>query len=70
MSDRASGAPLVVFRPARACGAPKLRRVQGYDRYLPIVDDGKVVGTVSRFDFGGFELDRLDEENPLVRERI
>jgi CBS domain-containing protein len=39
----------------------------GRYRYLPIVDDGKVVGTVSRFDFGGFEL---DEENPLVRERI
>jgi CBS domain-containing protein len=42
----------------------------GRYRYLPIVDDGKVVGTVSRFDFGGFELDRLYEENPLVRERI
>jgi predicted transcriptional regulator len=38
----------------------------GRYRYLPIVDDGKVVGTVSRFDFGAFELDRMDEENPLV----
>ena len=33
MLDRASGAPLVVFRPARACGAPKSRGVQGYDRH-------------------------------------
>ena len=30
-----------------------------------IVDDGKVVGIVSRFDFSGIELDRLDEETGL-----
>jgi CBS domain-containing protein len=29
---------------------------------LPIIEDGKVVGIVSRFDFSGLELDRLDEE--------
>jgi CBS domain-containing protein len=34
-------------------------------RHLPIVDDGKVVGIVSRFDFSGLELDRLDEETRL-----
>jgi CBS domain-containing protein len=34
-------------------------------RHLPIVDDGKVVGIVSRFDFTGLELDRLDEETGL-----
>jgi CBS domain-containing protein len=34
----------------------------GRFRHLPIVDDGKVVGIVSRFDFSGIELDRLDEE--------
>jgi CBS domain-containing protein len=34
-------------------------------RHLPIVDDGKVVGIVSRFDFSGIELDRLDEETGL-----
>jgi CBS domain-containing protein len=34
-------------------------------RHLPIVDDGKVVGIVSRFDFTGIELDRLDEETGL-----
>jgi CBS domain-containing protein len=31
-------------------------------RHLPIVDGGKVVGIVSRYDFSGLELDRLDEE--------
>jgi CBS domain-containing protein len=41
----------------------------GRFRHLPIVDDGKVVGIVSRFDFSGIELDRLDEETGLL-ERI
>jgi CBS domain-containing protein len=37
----------------------------GRYRHVPIVDDGKVVGIVSRFDFSGIELDRLDEESGL-----
>ena len=37
----------------------------GRYRHLPIVDDGKVMGIVSRFDFSGMELDRLDEETGL-----
>jgi CBS domain-containing protein len=37
----------------------------GRYRHLPIVDDGRVVGIVSRFDFCGMELDRLDEETGL-----
>jgi CBS domain-containing protein len=37
----------------------------GRYRHLPIVDDGKVVGIVSRFDFSGLELDRLDQETGL-----
>jgi hypothetical protein len=37
----------------------------GRYRHVPIIDDGKVVGIVSRFDFNGIELDRLDEETGL-----
>jgi len=37
----------------------------GRYRHLPIVESGKVVGIVSRFDFSGMELDRLDEETGL-----
>jgi CBS domain-containing protein len=37
----------------------------GRYRHVPIVDDGKVVGIVSRFDFSGLELDRLDEETGI-----
>lgn len=32
---------------------------------LPIVEGNRVVGIVSRFDFSGIELDRLDEETGL-----
>ncbi len=43
-----------------------LRRMQngGY-RHLPIVDQGKVIGIVSRGDFRGLEQARLDEETGL-----
>ena len=34
-------------------------------RHIPIVENGKVVGVVSRFDFRGLEVDRLDEETGL-----
>ena len=37
----------------------------GRYRHVPVVDEGKVVGIVSRFDFSGIELDRLDEETGL-----
>ena len=37
----------------------------GRYRHVPIVEDGKVVGIVSRFDLSGLELDRLDEETGL-----
>ena len=34
-------------------------------RHLPIVEDGRIVGIVSRGDFRGIEQDRLDEETGL-----
>lgn len=34
-------------------------------RHIPIVEDGKVVGVVSKADFRGIEVDRLDEETGL-----
>ena len=40
----------------------------GY-RHLPIVADGKILGIVSRGDFQGLELDRLENETHLS-ERI
>jgi len=37
----------------------------GRYRHVPIVEEGKVIGIVSRFDFSGLELDRLNEETGL-----
>jgi CBS domain-containing protein len=37
----------------------------GCYRHMPIVENGKVVGIISRYDFSGLELDRLDEETGL-----
>ena len=37
----------------------------GRYRHVPVVAGGRVVGIVSRFDFSGIELDRLDEETGL-----
>ena len=37
----------------------------GRYRHVPVVDGGRVVGIVSRFDYSGIELDRLDEETGL-----
>ena len=52
--------------PAGKMAIEALRLMEdGRYRHLPIVDEGKVVGIVSRFDFSGLELDRLDEETSL-----
>jgi CBS domain-containing protein len=34
-------------------------------RHLPVVHEGRLLGIVSRGDFRGIELDRLDEETGL-----
>ena len=34
-------------------------------RHLPVVENGKILGVVSRSDFTGTEVDRLDEEEHL-----
>lgn len=52
--------------PPRKTAIEALRLMEdGRYRHLPIVEEGKVIGIVSRFDFSGLELDRLDEETGL-----
>jgi CBS domain-containing protein len=46
---------------ARAIEALRMMQDGGY-RHLPLVDDGRIVGIVSRGDFSGLERARLDEE--------
>ena len=43
-----------------------LRLMQnGGFRHIPVIEDGKVVGVVSKGDFHGVEQDRLDEETGI-----
>ena len=58
--------PTPVAIPPHATAIEALRLMEdGRYRHVPVVDDGKVVGIVSRFDFSGIEIDRLDEETGL-----
>ena len=34
-------------------------------RHLPVVESGRIYGIVSRSDFKGLEIDRLDDENHI-----
>src|SRR5262249_5629345 len=53
------------MRPGRTAIEALRLMEDGRYRHVSIVDGGKVVGIVSRFDFNGIELDRLDEETGL-----
>ena len=58
--------PAPTAMPPHTTAIEALRLMEdGRYRHVPIVDNGKVVGIVSRFDFSGAELDRLDEETGL-----
>jgi CBS domain-containing protein len=64
LADVMTPAPTVL--PPHTTAIEALRLMEdGRYRHVPIVDDGKVVGCVSRFDFSGLELDRLNEETGL-----
>ena len=55
----------VTLPPGRtAIEALRLMHDGGF-RHVPVVQDGAVVGVVSRGDFRGLEQDRLDEETGL-----
>jgi CBS domain-containing protein len=49
---------------AHAIDALRLMRDGGF-RHIPVVDEGRLVGIVSRGDFRGLEHDRLDVETGL-----
>jgi CBS domain-containing protein len=39
--------------------------IEHHFRHLPVVENGRIYGVVSRGDFTGIEIDRLDEEEHL-----
>jgi CBS domain-containing protein len=56
--------PITIAPDCRAVDALREMNNRGF-RHLPVVDCGRVVGVVSRSDFKGMEIDRLDEEDHL-----
>ncbi len=65
---RLSGAmtrdPMIISSACHAIEALRVMNDGGF-RHLPVVDDDKILGVVTRGDFTGIELDRLDEEEHL-----
>jgi CBS domain-containing protein len=56
--------PVTLTPDSRAIDALREMSNRGF-RHLPIVESGKIWGVVSRNDFMGMEIDRLDEEDHL-----
>ena len=64
LKDAMTPNPETMTPHSTAIEALRLMRDGGF-RHLPIVDNGVVMGIVSRGDFRGLERDRLDEETGL-----
>ncbi len=64
LADVMTPAPDTMPPGMSAIDALRQMEASGY-RHIPVVENGKVVGIVSRGDFMGLEIDRLDEETGL-----
>jgi CBS domain-containing protein len=56
--------PITITPDNRAVDALREMSNRGF-RHLPVVESGRIWGVVSRGDFLGMEIDRLDEDNHL-----
>ena len=56
--------PVTITPESRAIDALRAMSDGGF-RHLPVVEEGRIWGIVSRGDFTGTEIDRLDEETHL-----
>ena len=57
--------PVTVQPQSRAIDALRAMNDGGF-RHVPVLDDGRIWGVVSRGDFSGVEIDRLEEEIHLA----
>lgn len=64
LADAMTKNPLSTTPDRQAIDALRIMNDGGF-RHLPVVEDGKILGIVSRADFTGIEIDRLDEEEHL-----
>ena len=56
--------PTTIAPESRAIDALRAMNDGGF-RHLPVVESGRIWGIVSRGDFKGMEIDRLDEEDHI-----
>ncbi len=56
--------PVTITPESSAIDALRSMNDGGF-RHLPVIENGKILGVVSRSDFTGIEIDRLDEEEHL-----
>jgi CBS domain-containing protein len=56
--------PITITPDSRAIDALREMSNRGF-RHLPVVEGGRICGVVSRNDFMGMEIDRLDDETRL-----
>jgi CBS domain-containing protein len=64
VKEAMTGNPVTLTPAASAVEALRAMNEGGF-RHLPVVDDAGILGVVSRGDFTGIEIDRLDEEEHL-----
>lgn len=57
--------PVTITPSGHAIDALRAMSDGGF-RHLPVVENGKIYGVISRGDFTGIEIDRLDEEEHLA----
>jgi CBS domain-containing protein len=64
LAEAMTAKPVTITPDCRAIDALRTMSDGGF-RHLPVVDGNQIWGTVSRGDFKGMEIDRLDEEEHL-----
>lgn len=64
LSDAMTPRPVTIGPDARAIDALRIMCDGGF-RHLPVIDQGRIWGVVSKSDFKGLELDRMEEEEHL-----
>lgn len=64
LSDVMTAQPGTIAPQAQAIDALRHMSDCGY-RHLPVVEDGRIIGIVSRGDFKGLELDQFEDETAL-----
>lgn len=65
LAEAMTARPVTVPPTARAVDALREMSDRGI-RHLPVVENEKILGVVSRGDFKGIEIDRLDEDDHLA----